>query len=306
MKNLTPICPLFLLVLAMSLPCAVRAKVHDYETTRLKSTGGAGVGSILINESAILNPASIAFFSNSSFYVQRESFKYKNLRKDRPFSSPDSTKSKASGVIIADTKAHLRGAFSYQKQQEGFQRRRRITVTLASIITKKSSLGFLYRNTKDEVYRGLFRESVDRYHQLVVGTTHVVDEDFTLGIVIVDPLKEKRQDTRAIIGVQYIAKNILTFIADIGGNYSDDLLNTRLFRGALQLNIFTDFYFRFGLFEDRGLDEKGYGFGLSWVGPKLVFETAIKRTQDLGFKASDVKRDNLEMSETSFALSYFF
>ena len=241
MKNLTSICPLFPLVLALSSLCAVRAQVHDYETTRLKSTGGAGVGSILINESAILNPASIAFFSHSSFYFQRESFKYRNLREDRPFSSPDSPQSQATGVIVADTKEHLRGAVSYQKQQEGIYRRRRITATLASTMTKKSSMGFLYRNTKDEVHHDSSHKSVERYHQFVIGTTHVVDQSLTFGVVIVDPLRQKPQDTRVLVGAQYIVKDILAFIADIGGSYSEDLFNTRLFRGALQLNFFQRF-----------------------------------------------------------------
>ncbi len=40
-------------------------RVHDFETTRLKSTSGAGVGSILLEEAAVLNPASLSFFSIS-------------------------------------------------------------------------------------------------------------------------------------------------------------------------------------------------------------------------------------------------
>ena len=44
---------------------------YNFETTRLKSTAGAGVASLLIDESTILNPAPMAFFNLASFYIQR-------------------------------------------------------------------------------------------------------------------------------------------------------------------------------------------------------------------------------------------
>lgn len=309
MKDFTPIFLLFLLLLSPH--CVIVARVHDYETTRLKSTAGAGVGSLLLNESAILNPAPIAFFSNSSIYFQQESFDYNwqepGQNGHRPIPKLYSTQSEARGVIVADTKSNLRGAVSYQKQQEGPYKRRRISMNLASVVNKKSSLGLLYRNSKDEIHYDLMPNSLpDRYHQLVLGTTHVIDEKLTIGAIIVDPFQAKPQDTRAIIGGQYIFKDILAFMVDVGADYSKDLAKSRLFRGALQLNFFKGLFLRVGLFEDRALDEKGNGFGIAWVGPKLVLETAIKKTQDLGFKENLPDHSNLKMTETSFALSYFF
>ena len=305
MKNFTPIYTLFLLVMISHR--AIWASVHDYETTRLKSTGGTGVGSILINESAILNPAPIAFFSNSSVYVQKEKFEYSEQNKNKAIPSIYPNQSKALGVILADTKAQLHGAISYQKQQEGYYSRRRISASLASTVTKDSSFGLLYRNTTDETHRDLAPHSpIDKYHQLIIGATHVIDEKFTVGVIIVDPFETRPQDTRAIVGGQYIYRNILAFMVDFGGNYSEDLASSRVFRGALQLNFFRGLFLRAGFFEDRGLDEKGSGFGIAWVAPRTVLEVSIKKTQDLGLKENRQQDLSLQMTETSFAFSYFF
>ena len=58
------------------------ARVRNFETARLKSTAGAGVGSVLMDESTILNPAPIAFFNVSSVYVARIGT---NITSDDPF-----------------------------------------------------------------------------------------------------------------------------------------------------------------------------------------------------------------------------
>ena len=309
MKNITLIYTLCLLV---GYPLrTIEARVHDYETTRLKSTGGAGVGSLLINESAILNPAPIAFFTNSSIYLQKEKFEYSVPEEDRSVTPMPSNQSKSLGIIVADTKSQLHGAVSYQKQQEsfyrGFDKRRRISINMASVVNKDSSVGLLYRNTTDEIHHDLIpNPTKDKYHQLIIGTTHAINEKFTVGAIIVDPFKARPQDVRAIIGGQYLFKEILALIVDVGGNYSEDLGSSRLFRGAFQLNFFKGLFLRAGLFEDRALNEKGNGFGIAWVGPRLVLEVSVKKTEDFGPKKGQNSYPSPNMTETSFALSYFF
>ena len=314
MKRATSLSLLLFFVLAVTAR-RVEGRVRDYQTTRLKSTAGAGVGSILINESAILNPAPLAFYKNSSFYFQRG-----NLKATGEEGGERAKESDNLGIIVADTKKNLRGAISYQKQSEGAFKRRRMTLSLASIMGPSSSLGFLYRNTKDEVTgqrdqgqaqaEGSGEEGADKYHQLVVGATHVISEHLTFGTVVVDPFRTKEHDTQLVFGGQYTLKNILTFIVDVGTHYNDDLLSTRLFRGAIQLNFIKSLFFRMGFFEDLGADERGTGIGIAWVGPRLVLEASMKTTRDIGAIENEFNgRDNGqygELRETSFALSYFF
>lgn len=283
------------------------SKVREYETTRLKSTGGAGVGSILMNESAILNPAPIAFFSNSSVYYQKESYAYEGgTISQRGLRNSYEEYSDSQGVIVADTKKHLKGAVAYTKQQEGYDKRERLSASLASVIGEKSSMGFLYRKTEDDTYDFQNEDGIlQKYEQLVIGVTHLIDESFSLGAVAIDPFQTVNGDTKAILGSQYIYKGILTLMLDIGADYTEDLAASRLYRAAVQFNAFSSFFLRAGVFEDRVLDERGSGFGLAWVGPKLVVEGGVKNINDLGLKEDEVPSSD-RITETSFSLSYFF
>ena len=46
------------------------AQIREFQTTRLNSTAGAGVASVLSTEAALLNPASSTFFSGSSLFYE--------------------------------------------------------------------------------------------------------------------------------------------------------------------------------------------------------------------------------------------
>ncbi len=306
MRNFTSFWILFLgpILLTSSLSFA---RVKDFQTTRLKATAGAGVGSILMNESAILNPAPVAFFNNSSVYLQTQEYLYEGAELQASgVEGQYNQNSDTRGVIVADTKNQLKGAASYTKQQEGYDIRKRITAALAAPISARSALGFLYRKTEDTNYDFITTDGIeDSYDQLVVGATHAVDEDFTLGAIVVDPFKTKPEDTRAILGTQFIFKRLLTIMIDLGADYTQDLAETRQYRVATQINAFSDIYLRFGVFEDRALDEKGNGIGVAWVGPKLVIEASIQNIKDLGLRPNDVPTPS-KLTETSFAMSYFF
>ncbi len=144
-----------------------------------------------------------------------------------------------------------------------------------------------------------------KYYQTVIGITHSVDETFSLGIVAYDPFKSKGDETKALIGIQYILMSYITTSIDFGGNYySDNMSNSLIFKGALQVKILDDFFLRFGGFNDKSRAEKGNGFGLAWVQPRLSFEFAIKNTtkaKDLALAIPETK-----FKETSFAASIRF
>ena len=90
------------------------AYIIDIDTTRLKGTSGAGVGSVLLNEAAILNPASIVFHSNSSLYYQRDG---SSLEKQSSERSPKFKEGLRELLVISDTSSSIKGGFSFEKSK---------------------------------------------------------------------------------------------------------------------------------------------------------------------------------------------
>ncbi len=77
MRNISTFNILFSLILTHLLSLTIcHAKIRDFETTRLQSTSGAGVATILVNEASVLNPATIVFVPVSSFYYQNGNSKF--------------------------------------------------------------------------------------------------------------------------------------------------------------------------------------------------------------------------------------
>lgn len=263
--------------------------IRDFETTRMKSTGGTGVGSILMDEATILNPAPIAFFNVGSVYLSKGSSE--NTAQGLATDNTDQL-----GVIVSDAKGNTAGSFSYQSQSFGNQKRKRLGAALSAPFNKKSAMGISVRRTTDEIIGSEKTE----YIQTVVGVTHAVSQEFTMGFVAVDPLKKRETDSMGIFGAQYVFKDFISVMADAGANYYKELSETFLYRGALQFKLLDDFYARFGYFRDKGKEEKGTGVGLGWVQPRLVIEAALKNTENVS------QDDNGEVSETSISLSYRF
>ena len=267
-----------------------------FETTRLKSTAGAGVGSILMDEAAVLNPAPLAFFNLSSFYVQKYDTKWQGG------SSPDS-ETDSYGFIVADAKGALKGSISYLKHNENSVNRKRFSVALGQAISKTSALGIIYSHTK-ETHFGDLKNFKDKKGQFNFGLTHAVDQDLTLGLLVVDPFKKNRADTQALIGAQYLLKRMVSLILDLGFDYNRDPKDTLIYKGAIQLSLFSDFFLRGGVFRDKIRHEKGNGFGGGWVSPRLVFDIAVKNTNPLSLSPNNKLRQ--KKREFSLSLSYRF
>jgi len=284
---------LILSVFLLTLP--VSAKIHEYETTHLKAMGGTGVGSILTEDSAFLNPASLSFFTTSSVYFQKDSaaLNINNVK------SPDP---KSMGIVLADGNPSLSGSLSYVTQTEDIYKRKRWGLTLTGPTSDKSSLGISIRKSNDE---NTATNQIDKYYQSVLGITHSLDEKFTIGIIAYDPFKSKAHETKAMIGLQYILMNYITAAFDFGGNYTaSEMSKTLVYKAALQFKVLDDFFLSFGGFSDKIHSEKGNGFGLSWIQPRLSFEFAIKSTTLDG--DSTVGLQESKFKETSFAASIRF
>ncbi len=293
----------FVLTIISLFPQTMLATYYSTETTRLKSTAGAGVGSILMDEATILNPAPLAFFNVLSFYYQ-STFASLNNRDESSFTSnpPDPEQTT---FILSDASSGLKGSLSYQKNIFDFNERERYGLSLATTIGPQSAAGVAYRITKEknrDSDNGSLSEN--SYKQFTFGITHAISEAFSLGLVVIDPFKEKKEDRFAILGAQYLYAGFISLILDGGADYSKDLSTTAYYAAAIQFKIFSDFFLRFGTFKNRANLSNGNGIVVGWVQPKLVLEFSIKNNAF----AENLKTgsEKMDIKETAFSVSLRF
>ena len=277
------------------------ARVHDYQTVRMKSTGGAGVGSLLLNETAIFNPAPIAFFKESSIYLDKSDFRPRTDT-DSSIGRNTSNDNDTYGVIVADGSRDFAGALSYQQQEEFPFSRKRFSAGFGHKVKDSSSVGFGYRYTHD--YSSADPEGTNK-HQLIAGASHVLSDNLTMGVLYDDPTAMVKEDSRGYFGLQWFIQSYFAIVGDLGGDFRRGLSETLVYRGAFQFSVLDDFYIRAGIFDDYALGEKGNGIGASWVGPKLEIDLALKSSKPNG-KSPKTGVIPSDFTDTSFALSYRF
>lgn len=293
-----------LLILSLLISTPLWATIRPFETTRLTSTAGTGVASLLVNESAVLNPASIAFFENTFFTYTKTISSLDNADNSRTSASQPVAKDGFSeGFMVFDNSGPVKGGFSQQFQNEFGHVRKRYTATAAKMYKKDLALGVIYRYNEDKVdYSGKRHRS---FHQAVFGLTYVYSPSTVFGFTIDDPFRAKDDEARAFAGAQYSVNKILTLLADYGGNYLKDFSKNSTYRYAAQINIFSDFFVRGGQFKDKTIDLKGTAWGVSWVGPKLSIDFAMKFTRQENTDNSYLFPGE-KIADTSFTLSSRF
>lgn len=264
----------------------------NFQTTRLKSTGGAGVGSILMDEATVLNPAPLAFFNLTAILIQRTGGDTKIDIDD-----PTTIKSENYAAIISDSKGPIKGSVSYVKEKDGDDKNSIIAASTAFPIQGKSAIGITYRRTT-KTFAPSSNKKEEIKNQYVAGASHNISPSLSVGAVLIDPLSKNKDDSMALMGGQVVYGNFISLMLDVGANYNFPLDESLLYRGAVQIMFFTDVYLRAGYFNDKNLEEKGTGVGLGWVQPRLALEAALKNSK--GFTATKTVR------ETSFSLSYRF
>lgn len=268
--------------------------IPDMETTRMKTQAGAGVGAILLNESAILNPASIIFLKENSIYYQKD-----NEELDEKSKSRDSKykTSQNEMLLITDNSSGIKGGVSYQYQNTEQGKRVRYSISLAGAYDKTSSVGLSIKHSDEDS-----NIISDTYTQLLLGYTKNFSNDLSVGFTINDPSQVEEDYFKYTIGAQYTLNQFFIFIADLGSgdveNYEDESFN----RIAIQLNTFKRWFLRYGRFHDKMLNQKGVGFGASWVGPKFSLDYAMKNYEQIGEKEDIIFSDE-KAKEASIGLT---
>jgi hypothetical protein len=294
----------FTCLLALSLlynPAALSSNIRRMQTTRLHSTAGTGVGSLMLNESSVLNPAPLGLMNSSAVYFQKSNSDITFREEAVADNNKNLPQSDQMLAIATDAKGSLKGALSYQKSKDGYNYRKRFGISSAKSFNKKSSFGATYFNTTDDLSEDGYRYKTDKYHQTSFGIIHKIEDNFTIGLTAMDPFRVKPNESRTIAGFDYMYKNIVSLMGDIGSDY-DDLSEGLLYRGALQLKVLNDFFVRAGMFRDKKLKERGNGAGIGWVTPKLVFEVAYQSSSLDDFP--EIEQVGTDIKETSFSLYY--
>lgn len=275
------------------------AQIRDYRTTRMISTSGAGVGSVLMIESVSLNPASAAFFKDPLLYVQNNSGKIENKSTDRPSDDQYNFDPKGFMLAVTDTKTRTPGGFSYQKYEENDIERERYSLNIAAPMGADSSMGVTYHYTIDKH----FQEGKKKTHRADLGYFKIFSEDLTIGMALKDVTSGiTRLETTGTIGAQYSLFSNLAIAIDIGQNYKRSLSDTFFYNASVQLKFFKDLSFRAGIKDDKNQNLKGGSYGVSWYGPRLALEIAQSNLRPRD-DVSSLLYANEKIKEISFSMT---
>ncbi|MCT4642414.1 MAG: hypothetical protein N4A33_08970 [Bacteriovoracaceae bacterium] len=268
-------------------------QIKPFMTTRMISTGGAGVASILSNESSILNPASIVFVPVTNFYYQRGTSKTTNASPNR---SSISDEGLDQIYLISDTSSQLKGTLSYKSQSQNGFARKQYSSSVAALIGKQTSMGVIYHYTKDNLLG--FEE---KFHQATVGLTYIHSKKLTFGFRFHDPFKTKKEESLITSGFQVRVFSSILYIQDFSFSPIYNMTDTLGSLSAIQLRAFKDIYLRFGKYNDKNLKQDGFSYGISWIGPRLSVEYALMKgsyteNTNLNFKDEEDIRSSLSIS----------
>ncbi len=277
-----------LTLLLIIFPKILLSKPIGFETARLKSTAGTGVASLLMDEATILNPASLAFFRISSIYVQKSKSKEINT---------ESIQSDSNGFIFSDAKNWLKGSISHFENKNQNYIRKQNSIALAYPMGKRGGFGVSYK-------KSLIKENnlSKTYKQFMFGVLHVLSSNFTIGITVNDPQKKNAEDTMITTGFQYVYKDFISLMLDIGGDYSNNISKTSFYRTAIQLKMYKQIFLRAGKFYEKKSGENSLGLGLGWVQPRLVVDFSIKTSNEKMVDSLSLE----EIKETIVSISYRF
>ncbi len=259
----------------------------DLETTRLMSTAGTGIASPLMEESIVLNPASVGFYSTSAMYYQKD---------DNQLNRPQNLTTRSThAFMMSEAKGAGGGTLSYERQIVGMDTRHHFGLSMARPVSEKTSMGvnFSYINDTYDSKKTIVTKKAH------LGVMTAVSPNLTTGLVISDPTGKIQKDSHIDIGVQYVWERHIYFMFDSGTDYKKDLASNISYRGAMQFTVFSDFLIRMGAFWDQAKKLKGTGLGAAWVGPKLSIQFALKNSRPWK------RKENGESEkDSSFSLSY--
>ncbi|MDH4466700.1 MAG: hypothetical protein QE271_01470 [Bacteriovoracaceae bacterium] len=286
---------------------AEKKPIRPWETTQMKSMGGAGLGNLTMINGLYNNPAMLSFFTNSLAYLQINSSKLENATTTtRNSLYGNDTPPKGFTVGITDSSNENKGGVTYQDYKESGIDRKRYGFSMSSLINRDMSIGAQYNYTTDKFKDNSTAPAIDdKFHQGNFSFTYLVSPKLNLSLLWFDPFKSAGYESKSMIASQVtIVEKVLLFV-DFGMDITSSLEETYILNWATEINFFRGFYFRYGRFLDRIINQQGYGTGLGYNGERFSLEFAIKNSErktDQGLFLLEGEK----LKETSFSLTYLF
>lgn len=279
------------------------ARIHNFQTARLKATAGTGVASLLVEESILLNPSTLTYFDIGALYLQKTG---SDITEDQTGlnRAPKEFESSGLAAIVADTTKDLNGALAFIKQKQNGEEKITYASAFSALVGKKSSFGLNYAHVQEnfEDFSGAVQS--EKYNQIGAGITHTISPTWTVAVSGTDILGAVEKDRRVFFGAQFNYDNLLLLMFDLGTDYKEELNGSSIARAAIQISLLKDVVIRVGAFDDKKLLSNGTGFGLAWIQPKLSFDFALN-SYDLKENRRFLQTPQ-KVRETTFALSYRF
>lgn len=278
--------------------------VRPWQTTKTASLGGAGIASPTMIEGLYLNPAMFSFFTNSSFYFQDTLAKLEPKSADRTDTFGNDRNPDGFTAAITDGSNHSKGGFSYTDQEESATKRKRYGFGFAGMIDGNSSVGINYSYIQQSYQEGS-REIKESLHIGSIGYLNILSPQFSIGFTWNDPFWADRINSKTIFGIQYHPVESIALLLDAGQDPKRSINKTFNYSAGVEYEFYQDVFARFGVFQDKLFNLRGYGFGLGWIGARIGFEVAMKQSS---------RKDNFDtylleyekLKETELSLLYLF
>jgi hypothetical protein len=256
---------LFLLVISNIYHSASAA---DYQSPRIAALGGAGSAGPLLNDAIYLNPSYISLLKTYGLGL--------NYLKFHGTDVGDEPKGRNFSASVQDGKTELfQAGAAYTKREDGVL----VQVGASSKVSEQVSLGIagkLYLNdqTRTNGKDGAF------------SLTYLVNQNLQFA-VIGDQLFESTASKarglyrQATVGVKYNLEKLLLLYAD--PHYAPKGTTGRYgYNVGAEIVVMNDFFLRAGYFRNSYVpqtltNERGYGAGAGWMGPKISFDYGFQR-----------------------------
>lgn len=245
---------LTLIVISLVLNIGLLAQTRSFQSARLISTAGTGAASISLLDSAVLNPAAIAFFKESEFSYQQNRTTYDTLGVKEKFTNH--------GIIIGDAKSEYKGTVSYFDTEDKNFEQKAYGLTFGKQVSKLSALGLGYQY---KTINNKLTGEKDKRHIVTLGNNFIYSKNIAVGVVVMDPFDSDSYEHRVILGVQaQLASTVYLLVDGLSNQKFKDFNDTLGWRAALQIKVFDKVFLRAGHSEDKrdNLKENGYGIDI--------------------------------------------
>lgn len=142
-----------------------------------------------------------------------------------------------------------------------------------------------------DVYRGILvgmkpsytihRENgvESKYFHADAGIIYPLFTDMPMGITVENVMDKDLERPRSVYAaISYSMEGPLSIYADIGRVVSAQKNGRTLWAFGAEIKIFDELVARAGLYRDTILETRGFGLGLSWLGPRTAFEYALRKS----------------------------